>query len=501
MAVNVRRSTIIDAPVSAVWAVLRDFNAHDRWHPAVATSTLEEASGPDEIGAVRHFQLTSGERLREKLLTLSDKTHTFRYAIVDSEVPLYNYVAEVALKPVTDGDRTFWSWSSKFDTPEGRERELAKLVAENVYEAGFEAVRERVESPTVRTDSYLTVPVPLAAPSATPVVSEAVDGTAMIIDRYGGADELHATDVSASPPGPGQVRLRQTAVGVNFIDIYCRTGYFELLQPPGAPGMEAAGEVIDVGEGVRHLAPGMRAAYACPPVGAYTTVRTLDASLVMPLPDFIDDVTAAAGLLKGMSAEFLLHRVHPVKKGETLLVFAPAGGVGRLICQWASYLGATVIGATSSEAKARAARDAGAHHVILPGEASLAEQVRGLTGGRGVDVVYDAVGRDTFAHSIAALAPRGHLVSYGQASGDIGDWNISGLAAKSLTISRPNYVHYTDTPEKVSAISERLFDAIRRQVIRVEVGHRFALDEATEAHRALEERRTTGSVVLIPGNA
>lgn len=494
--VAVRRSTVIDAPVSAVWEVLRDFNRHDQWHPAVATSTLEEASRPDEVGAVRHFQLTSGERLREKLLTLSDREHCFRYTIVDSEIPLYNYVAEVALKPVTDGDRTFWSWSSKFDTPPGREEDLAALVAENVYEAGFEAVRARVESPRERSRSYVTDPVSLGR--AAPAVDGALDGTAMVIDRYGGADELHAAEISAPPPGPGQVRLRQTAVGVNFIDIYCRTGYFELLRLPGAPGMEAAGEVVDVGEGVRHLAPGMRAAYACPPVGAYATVRTLDAALVVPLPDFIDDVTAAAGLLKGMSAEFLLHRVHRVEKGETVLVFAPAGGVGRLLCQWAGHLGATVIGATSSEAKARVARDAGAHHVILPGEASLEEQVRSLTGGRGTDVVYDAVGRDTFDHSIAALAPRGHLVSYGQASGDIGARDISGLAAKSLTVSRPNYVHYTDTPQRVAAITGRLFDAIRRQVLRIEVGHRFALSEADEAHRALEGRRTTGSIVLIP---
>lgn len=502
MPVNVRRSTVIDAPVSAVWEVLRDFNAHDQWHPAVANSTLEEATRSDEIGAVRHFQLTSGERLREKLLTLSDRDHRFRYAIVDSEIPLYNYVAEVALRPVTDGNRTFWSWSSKFETPEGREKELADLVAANVYEAGFEAVRSRVESrpAAVRPPSYSSGSATTVAPAPAPAPSTggAIEGTAMIIDRYGGAGMLHAATVAAPPPGPGEVRLRQTAVGVNFIDIYCRTGYFQLIQPPGAPGMEAAGEVIDVGEGVRHLAPGMRAAYACPPVGAYATVRTLDASLVVPLPDFIDDVIAAAGLLKGMSAEFLLHQVHPVKKGETVLVFAPAGGVGRLLCQWAGHLGATVIGATSSEAKVRAARDAGARHVIVPGEASLAEQVRGLTGGRGVDVVYDAVGRDTFDHSIAALAPRGHLVSYGQASGDIGARDISGLAAKSLTISRPNYVHYTDTPEKVAAITERLFDAIRRQVIRVEVGHRFKLSEAADAHRALEGRQTTGSIVLIP---
>lgn len=498
--VNVRRTTVIDAPLPAVWEVLRDFNGHDHWHPAVARSALEEAVHTDEVGAVRSFQLTSGERLREKLISLSDSSHSLRYAIVDSEVPLHNYVAEMALKPVTDGDRTFWSWSSRFDTPPGRERELAELVATNVYEAGFEAIRARLESPAAPRGeaSYISTPTVLAGRDPEPAIRGDLQGTAMVINRYGGAEELHPAPTTAPPPGPGQVRLRQRAIGVNFIDVYCRTGFFDLLQPPGALGMEAAGEVVDVGEGVRHLAAGQRVAYACPPVGAYATVRTMDAALVLPLPDTVDDVTAAAGLLKGMTVEFLLHRVHSLQKGETVLIFAPAGGVGRLLCQWARYLGATVIGATSSEQKVRAARDAGAHHVILPGEVSLEEQVRALTGGRGVDVVYDAVGRDSFAHSLAALAPRGHLVSYGQASGAIGAWDIGSLASVSATISRPNYVHYTDTREKVAAISERLFDAIHRQIIRIQIGHRFPLAEAAAAHRALEGRQTTGSIVLIP---
>ena len=501
MQVKVSRSTVIDAPLPAVWEVLRDFNGHDRWHPAVARSTLEEASRTDEIGAVRSFQLAGGERLREQLLSLSDKDHSFRYAIVDSEIPLHDYVAKVSLKPVTDGDRTFWSWSSRFRTPKGREQELARLVAEGVYEAGFDAIRSRVESHRRHSVSSVAAgaTAAIAAGSvARAAAAGAIQGTAMIIDRYGGPGELHPVAASAPPPGPGQVRLRQNAIGVNFIDVYCRTGYFDLVKPPGGLGMEAAGEVIDVGRGVRHLSPGQRAAYACPPVGAYTTVRTMGAELVVPLPDFIDDITAAAGLLKGMAAEFLLHRVHPLKRGETALIFAPAGGVGRLLCQWAAYLGATVIGATSSEEKARAARAAGAHHVIVPGEASLEEQVRALTDGRGVDVVYDAVGRDSFRHSLAALAPCGHLVSYGQASGDIGSWDIGSLAANSTTLSRPNYVHYTDTRDKVESITERLFDAISRQIVRIEANHRFPLSEAAAAHRALEGRETTGSIVLIP---
>ncbi len=490
--VTVRRSTVIDAPISAVWDVLRDFNGHDHWHPAVARSDLEGNQRTDQVGCVRNFVLESGERLRERLLGLSDKQHSFRYAIVESEVPLINYVAEVQLKPVTDGDRTFWTWSSRFETPKGRERELAQLVAEGVYEAGFEAIRAQVETPQ---DTW-------RAPSGSPSANgAALEGTAMVIDRHGGPEQLHAARLLAPPPGPGEVRLRQTAIGVNFIDVYCRSGYFDLLKPPGAPGMEAAGVVVDVGPGVRHLSPGQRVAYACPPVGAYATVRTLPAALVIPLPDWVDDITAAAGMLKGMTAEFLLHRVHKLERGETALIYAPAGGVGRLLCQWAKHLGATVIGATSSEEKARIARAAGADHVILPGEASLEEQVKQLTRGRGADVIFDAVGRDSFAHSLRALANCGHLVSYGQASGDIGAWDIGGLAANSATLSRPNFGHYTDTPEKVAAITERLFDAMARRVVTVEVGRRYALSEAAAAHRALEGRETTASLVLVPDDA
>ncbi len=482
--VQVSRSTIINAPVSAVWEILRDFNGHDRWHPAVARSDLEGGLATDQIGAVRNFALTGGEKLRERLLSLSDKDHRLRYAIVESDVPLKNYIAEIALKPVTDGDRTYWSWTSRFDVPEGREAVLSDLVAKGVYEAGFEAVRARVERKGT------------AISQKSEGVS--IDGTAMGIQRYGGPEELQAMPVTAPSPGPGQVRLRQTAIGVNFIDVYCRTGYFNLLTPPGVPGMEAAGIVVDVGSGVTHLRAGQRVAYACPPVGAYATVRTLAAALVIPLPDSIDDATAAAGLLKGMSAEFLLHRVHAVRKGETVLVYAPAGGVGRLLCQWANRLGATVIGATSSEEKARIARASGAHHVILPGVDSLEDQVMALTGGQGADVIYDAVGRDSFAHSLAALAPCGHLVSFGQASGDIGSWDISGLASKSVTLSRPNFGHYTDTPEKVAAITQRLFSALDQRILTISAERRYRLSEAAAAHRALEGRETVGASILIP---
>lgn len=484
--VRVVRSTVIDAPISAVWKVLRDFNGHDRWHPAVRYSHIENALRADQIGNIRNFDLTGGENVREQLLTLSDKDHAFRYRIVSSDVPLHNYIAEVSLRPVTDNNRTFWLWSSQFDTPPGLEQEMQQLVAEGVYEAGFEAVRSLVEPGSRNEENN--------KPNTSSTGHET--GSAMVIDRYGSPEVFRSETTTAPPPGAGQVRIRQRAIGVNYIDVYCRTGYFQLLRPPGIPGLEAVGEVLDVGEGVAHLKPGQRVGYACLPIGAYTTVRTLDAALVVPLPDTIDDETAAGGLLKGITAEFLLHRVHPVSRGDTVLIYAPAGGVGSLLCQWARHLGATVIGATSSPAKVQAAREAGAHHVVIPGETSLAEQVRDLTEGKGADLIYDAVGQDTFGQSVAALANCGHLISFGQASGDIGSWDISSLALMSATISRPNYAHYTDTREKIESITKRLFAAIEQRVITIKVNHCYDLLEAAEAHRLLETRQSTGSIIL-----
>jgi NADPH:quinone reductase-like Zn-dependent oxidoreductase len=305
--------------------------------------------------------------------------------------------------------------------------------------------------------------------------------------------------VAAIAPGHGEVRLKQTAVGLNYIDLHCRSGFYPLLKTPGIPGMEAVGTVVDTGPGVAHLSAGQRVGYACMPVGAYASVRTMSSDLVIPLPDFLDDRHAAAVLLKGMTAEFLLHRVHRLQAGETALIFAPAGGVGQLLCQWARHLGATVIGATSTKNKAIVARHAGAHHVIVPGKNSLEEQVLELTDGSGVNVIYDAVGADTWRHSTAALAVRGHLVSFGQASGSVGSRDIDVLTKKSLTISRPNFNDYVCTREMLSESSARLFSAIAEKTLTIALEHSWALSAASDAHSAMQGRETVGSSVLIPG--
>ncbi len=480
--ISVSRSAVIDAPVDRVWALLRDFNGHDRWHPAVAESAIDGGRPSDAVGAVRRFRLVSGERLAERLLTLSDRARRFSYAITETEVPLADYTAHLELRPITDGNRTLWRWWSRFRAPAGREGEMAALVGDGVYQAGFDGVR-----------AYLGI-----ARAAPRRAEGALTGRGVVIARHGGPEVLEPAPVTAPAPGPGEAQLRQTAVGVNYIDVYSRTGYFDLVRPPGVPGMEAAGTVTAIGPGVTHLRVGERVAYACAPPGAYASVRTMPADLVLPLPPSLDDRSAAAGLLKGVTAWFLLHRVHRLRAGETVLVYAPAGGVGRMLVQWASALGATVIGATSSARKARLAEAAGAAHVVMPGAQSLEAQVMDLTDGRGADVIFDAVGRDSFEHSVAALATCGHLVSYGQVSGDIGAREIGPLAARSVTLSRPNYGHYTDTRAKMAEAAEGFFAALAARRVSVEIGQSWPLARAAEAHRALEARETTGSTILIP---
>jgi NADPH:quinone reductase-like Zn-dependent oxidoreductase len=487
--ITVRRSAVIEAPIENVWAVLRDFNSHAAWHPEVAQSRIEGDLPSDVVGCARRFRLRDGSELREQLLWLSDREHAFRYCILASPVPLNDYVATVRLRPVTDGGGTFCTWEGQFRTPAEQESQLASLVGERIYAAGFDALRRYPALP-VRV-SVSPTPAPRYAPAS---------GTAgaIVVTRHGGPEVLAWREVPVPAPGPGEVRIRHTAIGVNFIDIYARTGYFSLIEPPGVPGMEAAGVVLAIGEGVTHLRPGDRVAYACMPPGAYTTERTMPAALVVGLPDDIADELAASVLLKGLTAEFLLHRVHRVAEGETVLVHAAAGGTGLLLAQWASALGATVIGTVSTDEKGRLALAHGCAHAIVVSGEDFVSRVMALTDGRGVDVVYDGVGKDTFLGSYEALATCGHLVSFGQASGSIPPADIAGFAGKSATVSRPNFSHYTGTRIEVAGGANRLFQALRRGLIRVPPPRRVALRDAAEAHRALEARETTGATILVP---
>jgi NADPH2:quinone reductase len=486
--IRVVRSAVIDAPIERVWSILRDFNSHTAWHPVVAESAIENGEPSDQVGCVRNFSLQDGNRIREQLLALSDTEHISTYCILDATLPMRRYVATVRLKPVTDGNRTFWHWESTFETPAGREQEFADLVGKGVYEAGFEGLR-----------SYLRRG-PAAAAASTPAVAagEAMPGHQVVVAQFGGPDVLQHREARVPAPGPGEVRLRQTAIGVNYIDVYVRSGLYRLVDPPAAIGMEAAGVVLDVGPGVPHLLPGDRVAYACPPPGAYASLRTMPASHLVVLPDDVDDESAAALMLKGMTAEYLLHRTHRVQPGTRVLVHAAAGGVGLLLCQWAKALGAQVIGTVSTEDKARLARANGCDVPIVSRDYRFADAVRAATQGRGAEVIYDGLGRGARDENLAALADTGHWVSYGQASGAHDALPMDALSAKSATLSRPVLFQYTATREALKEISDRTFDAWRRGILRLDIRHRYPLAAAAEAHRALEARATTGPILLLP---
>lgn len=319
---------------------------------------------------------------------------------------------------------------------------------------------------------------------------------AMRVHQPGGPEVLSWDDVEVGAPGPGEVRVSNRFVGVNFLDTYHRSGFYK-LPLPFSPGVEGAGVVEAVGEGVSDLRPGDRVAYGTAPVGAYAQARLLPSEKLVKLPAGISDEVAAAMMLKGLTAQYLLRQTIAVAAGDAVLFHAAAGGVGLIACQWAKHLGATVIGTVGSEAKAALARAHGCDHVIDYGKEDVAARVRELTGGRGVRVVYDGVGKTTFASSLDSLAPRGLLVSFGQSSGAVPPFDVLALSAKgSLYLTRPTIFHYAADARSLRAMASDLFAVVESGAVRVQIGQRYPLGEAAEAHRALEARRTTGSTVL-----
>lgn len=321
---------------------------------------------------------------------------------------------------------------------------------------------------------------------------------AIRFNRTGGPEVLTWEEVSVGSPAAGQVTIKHTAVGLNFIDVYHRTGLYPLQLPSGI-GLEAAGVVEAVGEGVTEFAVGDRIAYGTGPIGAYSEVRNIAADKIVKVPDGIEDRTAAAIMLKGLTAQYLLRRTYRVKAGDTILVHAAAGGVGLLLCQWAKHLGATVIGTVGSTAKGELARAHGCDHTILYRVTDVAKRVRELTGGAGVPVVYDGVGKDTFAASLDSLAPLGMMVSFGNASGPVGSIDPLVFSQKgSLFFTRPTLMNYTAKRDDLLAMAGELFDVVKSGAVKVEVNQTYRLFDAAHAHRDLESRKTTGSSVLTP---
>ncbi|HEX3862165.1 MAG TPA: quinone oxidoreductase [Stellaceae bacterium] len=314
--------------------------------------------------------------------------------------------------------------------------------------------------------------------------------------KTGGPEVLEWQDVKVGKPGDGQVRLRHAAVGLNYIDTYQRSGLYPMPLPSGL-GSEAAGVIEEVGAGVNGLKAGDRVAYAGGPLGAYSDERVMPADRLVPVPDGITDQQAAAMMLKGMTAWYLIRRTYPVKRGDTILIHAAAGGVGLIVCQWAKYLGATVIGTVGDDEKAALAKANGCDHPINYRKDDFVARVGEITGGKKLPVVYDSVGKDTFAKSLDCLAPLGLLALFGQSSGSVPPFDLGILAGKgSLFITRPTLNTYTASREDLLTASGELFDAVKSGAVKLAINQTYKLRDAAQAHRDLQDRKTTGSTVF-----
>jgi len=321
---------------------------------------------------------------------------------------------------------------------------------------------------------------------------------AIRIHKTGGPEVLQWDAVQVGKPAPGQVRLRQTACGLNYIDIYMREGIYPPGNLPAVLGMEAAGVVEELGEGVTEVKKGDRVAYPML-AGGYTEERLIDAHRLVKIPDSIDDKSAATMMLKGLTAHYLLFRTYPVKKGDTILVYAASGGVGLMLCQWAKHLGATVIGCVGSKEKARLANANGCDYLVFYREEDIAERVREITHGEGVPVVYDGMGQKTFEASLNCLRPFGVMASFGNITGQVEPFAPKILAAKgSLYVTRPTLATHIATRELLVEGAERLIDVVSKGIVKNNVNQSYALKDTAQAHRDIEARKTTGSTVLLP---
>jgi NADPH2:quinone reductase len=321
---------------------------------------------------------------------------------------------------------------------------------------------------------------------------------AIRMNRVGGPEVMELVDVDLGPPGPGEAQVRHEAIGLNFIDVYFRTGLYPQALP-GALGMEGAGIVEAVGEGVTEVQVGDRVAYAGRPIGAYAEARNMPAAQLLVLPEKIGFDTAAAMMLQGLTVQYLFHRTVPLKAGDTVLFHAAAGGVGLIACQWAKVMGVTLIGTVGSEEKAALATENGAHDVINYNKENFTERVKEITGGKGVSAVYDSIGKDTFIGSLDCLQPLGTMVSFGNASGPVPPFSLSELANRgSLFITRPSLMAYMARREDLEAAAKSLFGVVASGEVKIDIRQRYSLADVAQAHIDLEARKTTGSSILLP---
>ncbi len=496
MKVSVARSAIIDAPVKTVWNELRDFNGHHLWHPAISHSEMENGLEGDVVGGVRRFTLTDGAELREQLLRHSDLEQSYTYCILDSPLPLRDYVATVQLRTVTDGNRTFWSWKSTFHVPANRRDELEQLVSQGVYENGFSGFRRYLadKHETAGEESAFAKPPLAKTPIAT---DESLPAEAVDVKAFGDPSVMSLEKVTVPPPQPHEIRIRQAAIGVNYLGIKHRTGIAPGFRPPGTIGVEGSGEIIDVGNAVSGFFPGDRIAYVNKSPGSYSTILCIEANRCIPVPK---DVTSdhAALILKGFTAGLLLCHVFNVTPGSTILIQSVAGGLGHLLSQWAKSLNLTVIGTVSNNEKARFARDQGCDYpLVVENSAGLVSEVVRITNGHGVDyLAYNGKSEDV-EETLDCMARFGHCAVVGDRDGRTMTVDVKILKRRSLTLSVPVCFDYAENRSLFQRLTHSFFDRLEKRVL-IPAVESFPLSEVGTVHTRIENRQNTGAVLLQP---
>jgi len=451
--------------------------------------------GGDVVGGVRRLSLNVGAELREQLLRLSDRDHTLTSCILDSPLPLLDHVATIRLKPVSDGNRTFWEWRSQFRAPDDRAAELENLVGQEVCEAGFTGLRRFLAG----QEAPSRVPIPEEAAAAPAAVGpEPFPSKAVVVEVAGGPEVMSLRDRTVAAPGPLEVRIRQTAIAVNYHDIVHRRGISPGFVLPGIPGMEGVGEIIDVGESVIGLFPGDRVVYMSRKTGAYADIRCIDADACILLPDGVSDMNGAM-LLKGLTGALLLSRVFRAAPGATILIQAVSGGVGHLLSQWAKSMGLTVIGTVSTTEKAKFSRGCGCDYpILLSDDSALTAEVMRVTHGRGVDYWVHSSGGHGLDTAVACLSPCGHCAVIGDRNGQSMPLDLKVLSQRSLTVSAPVCFDYFNDRPYLERLAQQLFAKIQSRGI-IPAIEAFPLSQARKAHHRIESRENMGGVVLIPG--
>lgn len=494
MKITVIRAAVIDAPIDRVWNVLRDFNSHEVWHPAVVCSEMENDLDGDMVGGVRRFSLADGAELREQLLSHSDLDYTLSYCILDSPLPLFDYVATIRLKPVTDGNQTFWDWRSQFRAPAGGAADLEKLVGRQIYEDGFTGLRKFLAGQTA--------PVEPRAPEMheetdAVIGREPLPSKAVVVDAVGGPEVMSLNHVVVPGPEPGQVRIRHKSIAVNFLDLQQRRGTSAGLKLPGTPGWEGVGKVIDVGDQVNGLFPGDRVAYLSRNPGSYADIRCIDADACIPLPDSISDIEASI-LLKGTTAALLMTRVFRISPNASILIESVSGGIGHMLSQWAKSMNLTVIGTASSADKARFSRDCGCDHPLVATDyETIVSEIMRITNGRGVDFWVYSSSLNGLDSALECLAPCGQCAVIGDREGGSVALDVKLLRRRSLTVSAPVCFDYFRDRPYFQRLAHQLFTRIQSRAI-IPVTEVFPMSRVADAHQRIESRRNKGAVVLVP---